>query len=366
MKLALFTIFRVPNYGSVLQTFATQYYLESLGHKCVFIDYYKKQTLKQKVKAFLSLYNIACILGVRPQFRKPRQLNRFIKRYINLSSRYEGLEALRKVDWTCFDALVVGSDQVWNARYHGKENVYLLPFVDKNARCFSLASSFAVNEIPGEYREYYGRELSKFNAISVREYNGVKIVASLEIGLEAKQILDPTLWLSGEEWQRLFNKTHSYNKPYILLYMWTYAFEPRPYIYEVVKYWKAQLGDCDVIALEGSPKAKECGMKTKDVADSTIPEFMDYFANASLVVTSSFHGTAFALNFERPLISIVPDVYGDDRQSSLLKLVGASTSIVHVNGPIESINPYYDTEVVSENLNKLREQSLNWINSSII
>lgn len=366
MKLALFTIFRVPNFGSVLQAYATQYILEKNGHICVMIDYRKKQSVKQNLGSFFSLYHFACMFGIRPQFRKPRRLNKFINRYLHLSPRYYGLKELRDVNWKEYDAFVVGSDQVWNARYHGKENVFLLPFVDKNTRCFSLASSFAMNEIPDDYKEHYKRELAKFNALSVREHNGVRIVSSLEIGIEAKQILDPTLWLSSDEWKRLFNKTHSYNKPYILLYMWTYAFEPRPYIYEVVKYWKAQLSNCDVIALEGSPKAKECGMKIKDVADSTIPEFIDYFANASLVVTSSFHGTAFALNFERPLVSIVPDVYGDDRQSSLLKLVGASTSIVHVNSPIESINPHYDTEVVRDNLNKLRNQSLNWINSSII
>ena len=153
--------------------------------------------------------------------------------------------------------------------------------------------------------------------------------------------------------------------PYILLYMWTYAFEPRPYIYKVLQYWQNKLGGCKVIALEGSPKEKDCGMKISDEADSTIPEFMSLFANASLIVTSSFHGTAFALNFGRPLISIVPDANGDDRQSSLLKSVGAENSIVHINDVPSEINPYYDNNKVENSLEQLRKESIQWIVSNI-
>lgn len=368
MKLALFTIFRVPNFGSVLQTYATQYCLEKQGHSCIVIDYKEKQTVKQKVKIFFSLYNIACLLGIRPQFRKPRQLRKFINKYIHISGEYDGTEKLQKENWSKIDALVVGSDQVWNYRYQGKDNVYLLPFANNQTKCYALASSFAVNSIPDDYKKEYKTALSKFKAISVREKNGVNIIESLNIGKTAKLVLDPTLWISGEEWLTLFRPKYCLEqKPYILLYMWTYAFEPRPYIYEVLKYWQQKLGDCRIIALEGSPKKKECPViEIEDVADSTIPEFLNYFAHAALVITSSFHGTAFAVNYGRPLISIVPDESFDDRQSSLLSTIGADNSIIPIGKNIEDINPYYEADKVSSNLNALRADSMDWINQNIV
>lgn len=366
MKVALFTIFRVPNFGSVLQAYATQHILEQLGHECVVIDYYKAKSLREKIRTAFSLYKIACKLGFKPQFRKPGQLDKFIKMNIHLSKRYEGVESLKKIDWQSYDAVIVGSDQVWNARYHGKDNIYLLQYVDGNVNCYSLASSFALKEIPEDYKSEYQKALSKFKAISVRESNGVTLIESLQIGKRAQLVLDPTLWLNSTEWMLQFQTNKPGLKaPYILLYMWTYAFEPRPYIYKVLQYWQNKLGGCKVIALEGSPKEKDCGMKISDEADSTIPEFMSLFANASLIVTSSFHGTAFALNFGRPLISIVPDANGDDRQSSLLKSVGAENSIVHINDVPSEINPYYDNNKVENSLEQLRKESIQWIVSNI-
>ena len=366
MKIALFTIFRVPNFGSVLQAYATQHVLEQLGYECVVIDYIKRRSLQETIRQFFTPYSIACTLGIKPQFRKPDRLNRFIRKYFRLSKKYNGIESLRQENWHSYDAVVVGSDQVWNARYHGKDNIYLLPFIKGDIDCYSLASSFALNEIPEDCKEEYRKALSKFKAISVRESNGVRLIESLKIGKSAQLILDPSLWLSGKEWLSLFELGKNVSEePYILLYMWNYAFESRPYIYEVLRCWQGKLGGCKIIALEGSPKECDSGMKIEDVADSSIPKFMELFANATLVVTSSFHGTAFALNFGRPLISIVPNSYGDDRQSSLLKSVGAETSIVHVNDALSETNPYYDAENTASLLDYLRKESLHWINLNI-
>lgn len=90
------------------------------------------------------------------------------------------------------------------------------------------------------------------------------------------------------------------------------------------------------------------------------------FANASLVVTSSFHGTAFALNFGVPLVSVVPDNVGDDRQTSLLKACGAENCIAKIDSEIETIQPQYDITVVKDKLENLRQDSINWIKSNII
>lgn len=365
MKLALFTIFRVPNFGSVLQAYATQKILEQQGHECVVIDYQNNSNLKHKVKLFFSPYHIACMLGLKPQFRKPKKLGSFVKRNFHLSKKYYGIDELRKEDWSRYDALVVGSDQVWNYKYLG-ENIYILPFLKSQVPCYSVASSFACKSLPNNIVDIYRHSLRKFTAISVREQYGIDILNQLSIGIRPKLLLDPTLLLSGEEWlSSVVKKRQDWHRTYILMYMWTYAFEPRPYIYEVLKFWQKKIEGCEIIALEGSPKKGECPeLQIEDVADSSISQFMDYFANASLVVTSSFHGTAFAINFGRPLISIVPDG-DDDRQSSLLNVLGAQNCIIRKGTPIESINPYYDVESTQLLLAKIRKDNKMWINETI-
>ena len=90
------------------------------------------------------------------------------------------------------------------------------------------------------------------------------------------------------------------------------------------------------------------------------------FANASLVVTSSFHGTAFAVNFGKPLISIVPDGDSDDRQSTLLKALQLNNCIVNVGDDIKELSPYYNVDKEQETLSKIRKESLDWISSNII
>ena len=147
--------------------------------------------------------------------------------------------------------------------------------------------------------------------------------------------------------------------------MLTYAFEPRPYIFEVIKHLQAQ-DDYDVIALEGyTPKEQALGIEMIDKSDSSIPEFIDLFANADVVVTSSFHGTAFAVNFGIPLISIVPGDNGDDRQSSLLKAIELDCCIANIQTKIKSIGYNYDKYTSLKNLESLRNKSIDWISDKM-
>ena len=101
----------------------------------------------------------------------------------------------------------------------------------------------------------------------------------------------------------------------------------------------------------------------KDYTAATIPQFINLFSNAELVITTSFHGTAFALNYERPLISIIPNNNADDRQYSLLKKLELEQCIVPLNTPFEKINPYYEKISLKTKLNILRNDSINWIDS---
>lgn len=370
MKIGLLTIYQVPNYGSVLQAYATQELLKSMGHdaKIIRYDYFNKRyykargfgpSLRERFYPFKALLLPKC---------KSAVLQRFRYKNLNFTKSFSNIKSLEEYDWSDYDAFVVGSDQVWNTTFLYGDPVFLLQFVPSNKKRLSLSSSFATSAIPDKYKDIFRRELSKFSAISVRENNGVDIInKQLGINTPVKVTLDPTLLLSKSQWQELFPLTQEkkLKKPYILYYMWSYAFEPRPYIFDVVKHFQQKTG-WDVVALEGIRDSSDArGIDFIDADNSTIPEFIDLFNNASLVITSSFHGTAFAINFGIPLLSVVPDGAGDDRQSTILKACGADNCITKIGSDIEKINPEYDKQAVSAKLEKLRADSINWINNNI-
>lgn len=364
MKIGLITIYGVPNYGSVLQAFATQKIIEQLGHECVIIkyDYYreqernKKRTVKGIIRDFLLEY--------WPTL-KTSKLRRFRNQNYRFTKELKSIHELQQNDWNSFDAFMVGSDQVWNTKYLYGNPAFLLTFTPEDKPKISFSSSFALKQLPKEYINLYKTELSKFCALSVREQNGVDIInQDLQINKNVKVTLDPTLLLDKEQWVSLSTSQNNYKKPYILLYLWTYAFEPRPYFERVVEYFQRKTG-FEVRVLEGHRYLDDLKVSFIDNNRASIQEFIQLFAKAELVITSSFHGTAFAANFGKPLISIVPNGDSDDRQSTLLRNLELPNCIVRVGDDISQINPYYDKEKEQEKMSELRDDTLTWLGNTL-
>lgn len=369
MKLGLITIYNVPNFGSALQAYASQYVLEGLGHECKIIQYRYPNELQRIAKPNLKakIYTMTAKFGLVSQQRKSNNLRKFREEKYNFTRPYNSFEELKRENWDSYDGFVIGSDQVWKTQYTKGEPAFTLSFVPDGKKRFSVASSFASNHLPEIYVDTFKAELQKFNALSVRESEGIEIITQ-QLGLNKNVFvcLDPTLLLNKDQWLKLSTKTRKISKePYILYYMWSYAFEPRPYINNVVEYFRKKTGIRSVIALEGAPKSSIHGVKYINKEDSSISEFLELFANASLVITSSFHGTAFAINMGVPLISVIPDNERDSRQSSLLHELGADNCIVKLNQDIETIVPYYNEDSVSQNLKLLRDNCFKWLKDNI-
>lgn len=370
-RVALLTIFQVPNYGSVLQAYATQRVLEKLGCQCDVINYrypnhwhYAQGLPKRSLKA-----KIAGLLGVKPAHRKANKLKKFIKEKLHLTREYADFADLRREDWLKkYDLVAVGSDQVWNTRFNKGDAAFVLSFLPDEMRRISIASSFACRNLDDRFRSHFYRHLSKFNFLSVREENGRDIIFELFKGeKEADVLLDPTLLLDKEEWLELLpgNMPHpNKGRKYILLYGLYYSFEPRPMIFELVKKYK-ELLKCDVIVLEGAPRAIDnCGFDFINAMDSSVEEFLNLFKCADFVVTSSFHGTAFAMNMECPLISVVPDS-GDDRISTLLAKVGCSERGIRTSDDLPDV-PLDVSTRCHEALPALRKHALRWLAAALM
>ena len=358
---------RVLNYGSILQAYATQYVIEQLGFNCEIIDYQYPNSwqFERGTKYFpLTWKNkIAKLLGMSPMWRRRNKLDKFIKQYMRLSPPYNSPESLEKAA-PQYDIYMTGSDQVWNP-YHTKGDPSFFLHFAKGKRKVAYAASFAKNSLHEEYKPIYRNLLKDYQSISVRETGGCRIVKEL-IDRDVPVVLDPTLLLTGEQWgefvDKIMKKDGYKNWKYILVYMLNYAVDPSPVIYKIIEKIQKETG-LPVISIGKLDDRKI--KKYKKIEDAGIFEFLQLFRNASYVVTSSFHGTAFAVNFGKPFYSII-GIDGDERQSTLLKQLGLQQCVLRINEDIDKLIIKKSYNLQNENLIFLRKKSIEYLYKILI
>lgn len=356
---------QVINYGSALQTYATQKLIESLGHQCVIINYrfpneyhYQHGAIQHSVSW---LGRISMWLGLRPRSRKRLRLLKFLKSATRMTKQYDSPSELKNCPPNC-DIFVAGSDQVWNPKYIFDDYSFLLDFVPNGKRRISLSSSFSVFEIPKEKEMNYISCLNRFDAISVREESGVEIVKKLT-GRDAIQTLDPTMILPSAFWSKFADTStrHIIDAPYILVYILTYAVKPSGKIANILDLLHKKTG---FKVVQVGDECKEYGFDIDLPAVGPV-EFVRLFRDATIVVTSSFHGTAFALNFGRPLISLY-DKTADDRMMSLLSELHVEGCACEINSDDMEWSPYYDKEAEQRELETIREHCMQFLKDNIV
>ena len=377
MRVGIITTFRQPNWGSVLQAYALEKVIEQMNYDVEVIDYkYPNEfhwqrgikwgktpdTLKAKIHR-IKIYCL-CVLRLRS---KPMMelLNSFIKKNMKLSRRIDSYESLHE-NPPVYDIYVSGSDQIWNPNTMLGDMSYMFDFVPKGKKKISYASSFSCASIPDGLKDVYKKNLSTYEALSVRENNGRNIIRQM-IGRDAKVVLDPTLLLPKVHWEKFAEKAKKTDLPkaYILCYMLAYTFsvdEPMGKLLEMVQ----RKYNMPVIALKTMPQSFHGDIFQLPVSyGKGIEEFLYLIKNASIVVSSSFHGTAFSLNLGKPLVAMGA-MNEDDRVLSLLKNLGMSNQFVYAEKLQEScINPFYNVENEQIKMEELRSESLLFLRSSL-
>ena len=97
-------------------------------------------------------------------------------------------------------------------------------------------------------------------------------------------------------------------------------------------------------------------------------EFLWLIKNATVVATSSFHGTAFSVNMGTPFISLVEFIeQEDDRITSFLNKVGLANHLVTVKTDYKhlKIDENSNIEQAQEKLSQLREDSLSYLQQAL-
>ena len=305
-KIAIITLNGYFNYGNRLQNFALQEVLKSMKFEVETIVYINNSQKPRKpfIKRIINILKkgpIKIIYIVCHRFID--KVNHNPNRYIHRTRCFKvfTLENIKETDYTIsdkklpdnlsgkYDYFVVGSDQVWNPSYNEGSSFFFLSFAEKHKR-IAYAPSFGVSEIKPEFIEKYKEWLTGMHRISVREEDGAKIIKDLT-GRDAPVLVDPTMLLTREKWLTIAKEARNKPKKNYLL---TFFLGGQPNQY------RKQIKNCirdnnlDVINL-GDYYEKNTYM-------SGPGEFIDYINSCSLVFTDSFHGTVFAILFEKPFI----------------------------------------------------------------
>lgn len=297
--IGIYTIHSAYNYGAMFQAYGTQKALEKLGYNSEFINYYPSLAEKKnenkifslKLKPFLTY--IYCRLNPKIQLKNKRF--RAFHSEMKLSKRYYNLEEVYQSK-PKYDVHLVGSDQVWNLeRGFVNDAYYFLNFIGKDKKKISYAASFGTSAIDEKYHEKLKSFLTEFDAISVREDDGVEIIKKAT-NIDATQVLDPTFLLNATEWSKLASK-RLIKEDYILYYGFDNSEVSRQLIINLKKRLKMP-----VVALSGGISFP---FKVDYFFQDAGPnEFISLFKHASFICASSFHGLAFAIHFRKSFFSI--------------------------------------------------------------
>ncbi len=339
MRIGIITMLKVGNYGTELQAYALQRKLNLLGFNCENIDYlfYKHPDYKwckaaaplvplgwkNRLKEFLypKLRRLSTFPHRHEQERRNRSFEDFHQRHTRMSAKtYRSMDELYAETFD-YDAFVVGSDQVWNPRVNTSLKPYFLTFAPTGKKKLSYASSFGVDRIPRVLANEYAQYLNDLNAISAREQSGVDIVKNIT-GRDVSHVLDPTLLLDEAEWEPVAVVPNMV-EPYVLLY----DLMPSQAALTIARELARQIGKARIVRL-----CRDCGAKAvagvANAVEAGPSEFLGLFQKASAVVTNSFHGTAFSINFRKPFYSVIPDrmtnagrIYGICEKVGLLERI---------------------------------------------
>lgn len=374
MKIDIITLSCAMNYGAVLQTYGLYSFMEDNGYETEIIDYiprhynfdakdcvdkHLEHTRIWKKNFFLRYLWKKIIFSNILQDRKV--FRDFLLSNIKLTKTYYSNSELETVP-PIADIYITGSDQVWNSDYFWDvtiEQPYYLDFLQDDAYRVSYASSFGKENLSAKEAPLIKKCLSKYKYLSVREESGLKILKS--IGIDGTETADPVILCNTEKYIKFANSAGIEERDYILLFMIGFNRKLYKMAEKLARENKKKL-----ITLIPSHIYKNVYAKGKVILPS-VEEWCGYMKNASYIITNSFHGSAFAILFNRNFSSCMAAGY-NGRIYNLLNKTGLLERAIEEK-EYNKIKQQYDNEIdyfkVNKKIGDWRTYSREWLLHSI-
>lgn len=361
MKIGVVTNFDTKNYGSLLQAFALQKKLEELGSDPYILQ--KKATGKRslgaRAKKFLfrsgnnySLKDKAEIKRAKKAFSiKNRKLQSFVNE--NIDVRVCSPKSAHLVVGDT-DVMIAGSDQIWSSSAGTLSEFTTLQFVPDRIKRYAFAASLGTIELNEESKNLLRNGLEHFSEVTVRENSAVSLIKDIT-SVPVNTVLDPTFLYDTGYWS-VIAKEPEVDENYIFVYM----LRPEPVTLSAA----LALADKTGYKVYLFSNRLINDSRVKNITDAGLEEFLGYIKNADYVVTNSFHGTAFSIQFKKQFLSIAISGSGM-RVTDFLELIGAQDRIITSADQIDMINDEIDWSHIEDVIQAERKRSIEYLNRII-
>lgn len=360
MVVKLLTLQCIKNYGSVLQTLATEKILGEYFQNVETIQYIRpdaadKNILNQWTKDTSGIKRIIKKIYLYPMaYRYKKVFHSFLNKYIHLTEqKYEKDEDFIQFPVDA-DAYCVGSDQVWNSNWNqGFLKAMFLEFAPDKAMKFSFCSSFGKTMLDEEEKAEIYPLLNRLQYISVRESTALKVLETIGIN-KGIHLLDPTLLIPSSFWSEIA-APRLIKDEYVLVYQLNPNQDFDNYTYKFAKRKGLKL----VIL---GMRTRDLKKKGKTLLMPKVEEFLSLIKYAKFVITDSFHGTAFSLNFNRQFITIYPAEFST-RLYSILKWADLLNRRLDDYNNLEIADEEIDYTLINSKLELEQKRARNYLHS---
>ena len=279
---------------------------------------------------------------------------KFAQKYLNLTEWCHSRIDMRRLN-EHFDTFMVGSDMVWNHKLNWfLQDFYYLNFAEIKKNIISCAASFGLQKFAGNDSvtkrvEYY---LSRFNNISVREKEGVRLLKNT-FGMDGTFILDPVFLVNPEVYSDLANKSTKTDKKYIAYY--SVNKQETAKLLEIVKAVSEKL-QIPYIDIKG---------------ENSVEDWLYYIKNAEFVISNSFHCSAFSMIFEKKFLTLRRDAIfnKDTRIKTLIDVTGTQSQFIKISDfDIEKLDEYMvalDYATLKNRILPEKERSIAWLKNAL-
>lgn len=340
------TYCRVNSYGSILQALGLKNALWDIGYSSKVVQLMPDPPEKYKIsckrftpKNLAALFS-KCLLYSKLN-RKHVQTLQFIRETIDTTyySDYSSMKDALKLE----RYFIAGSDQIWHPQKMAPE--FFLDFATKDAKKISYAASMGILEIPEKNRVEYQRLLNNFDVISVREEDCVPILSELT-DKTVNIHIDPTFLCDKMQW-RSYQRDYSIEGPYILVYPLYWDSSINQKLEELHK-----KSGKDIVVISDY---KRNIYANKWIYDADPGQFLWLIDHADAVISSSFHGVALALNYNKPIAPVINPA-APSRIMCLLKTV--SYPMVDIPVVEETLVDY---DVISQKIQAEKERAMDFL-----
>ena len=356
MKVGILTLPLHTNYGGILQAYALQAVLGRMGHDAYVIDLERKP-LRLPVWRMPVKYARRILRNLTgtpyPIFYEQKQnrelpivrqhTDKFIKRHIRRKT-FAGYGSITPGD---FDAIVVGSDQVWRPQYFDDIRTAYLDFAEGwPIRRMAYAASFGTDawEYTRSKERECGRLLRMFDAVSVREASGVGLCRG-HFGVEAEHVLDPTMLLKKEDYVRLFAGGETPKSGGTML---NYILDETP---EKAMLINTVAGRKGLVPFRVNSKVEDLNAPLPERIQPPVEQWLRGFDDAEFVITDSFHACVFSIIFNKPFFAVGNAERGLSRFKSLLDMFGLADRLL-LPGGMHETRRLADKEIRWDDVNR--------------